>query len=536
MASVDSLKVGASLHGKLVYRITSQLGHGGFGITYLAEATQKVDGIDHDLKFCIKEFFLRDKCSREASGWVNFNTDEKTEKNGKSDFKKEAEILKSLNEVPGIVPVSEIIEANNTVYYVMQYLDGQTLDKKIHTETRLEENAALPIIRKVGKALGVLHNKNMMHLDVKPENIMLVDKFGEINPVLIDFGLSRSYNMFGRESSGKKIFAISEGYSPVEQYGIINSFHAETDVYALAATLFHMLTGEVPKPSKDITDSYVKETMKKYGVSEKVENAIACAMRKEMSDRTGSVKQFLDALVESSSNQGGGGTIPIGGTETDPPKMKYFLIAGAIALVAVLCLLFGRGGDSQGGGGGNGPVPEDTPIVVPPTPEPDNVPEIKTGNLKIDFQPKNAEVLIDGTKLGTSPNTFKDLSVGSHSVEIRKDGYNSKTETVSIVGGQTYSLSGSLTKIVVEEEITPPPTPARTLKIGDYATWQGGVRNGKPHGQGTMTFIKSHRIDPNCEDVANAGDKVTGTYVNGLLDNGTWQSPGKPDKFLLLGN
>ena len=84
---MDSLKEGFLLQGKLEYRIVHQLGHGGFGITYLAESNYKMNNIPQKGKFCIKEFFLSDKCSRDASGRVHFNTDLETEKIGKSDFK-----------------------------------------------------------------------------------------------------------------------------------------------------------------------------------------------------------------------------------------------------------------------------------------------------------------------------------------------------------------------------------------------------------------------------------------------------------------
>lgn len=574
MASVDSLREGTILRGKRDYHITSQLGHGGFGITYLAEATIMVDGvIPQTLKFCIKEFYLSDKCSRSASGWVNFNTGPEIEKNGKSDFRAEAETLKSLNAVPGIVPVSDIFEANNTVYYVMQFLEGQTLDKKIQAEKRLTETEALSIIEKVGRALMQLHDKKMTHLDIKPENIILVQKGFEYAPVLIDFGLSRCYNMFGRESRGKKVFAISEGYSPVEQYGIINSFTPESDVYALAATLFHMLTGEVPKPSKDVTDNYIRETLLKYGVSEKVVTAITRAMRRESNERTGSVKQFLNDLKEMQS--GGGKETEIIGPKPPIDPHKPYKIIGILALIALVgYFVFSvlrkdneailnvtcetpdadiyindeKKGNAPWSGSldagdykvevrkngfesqsktitmaGKQTIDVKFPSLMPLLPTP-----IPTGHLTINYQPNNSEVWIDGKKLGTTPRSFKELPIGTYSVEIRKNGYENKNEQVTIVEGQTKILSGSLSKVDSTSS-------NGTLKIGDYATWRGDIKNGKPHGRGTMTFTKSHLIDSYCDKVAKAGDTVEGTYVDGHLHDGIWQSDGQ-QKYLLIGN
>ena len=102
-----------------------------------------------------------------------------------------------------------------------------------------------------------------------------------------------------------------------------------------------------------------------------------------------------------------------------------------------------------------------------------------------------------------------------------------KNETVTIVDGQTTLLSGSLSKVGTGSN--------GTLQIGDYATWRGGIKNGKPDGQGTMTFTKSHLIDSNCDKVAKAGDTVKGTYVDGHLHDGMWQSDGQ-QTYLLIGN
>ena len=174
----EALSEGIILTGKKSkhrYEIIQYLGRGGFGITYLAKETVTIDGIPQTHKYTIKEFCLSDICAREADGSISVSNDHLEEfKESKAEFLKEAEHLKELSHA-GIVPVSEVFTMNNTVYYVMQYLGDTTLLKFIqqHGGT-LDEDTALDITRKVAASLGYLHEHMMTHLDVKPDNIMML--------------------------------------------------------------------------------------------------------------------------------------------------------------------------------------------------------------------------------------------------------------------------------------------------------------------------------------------------------------------------
>ena len=152
---------------------------------------------------------------------------------------------------PNIIKVIESFEANNTIYYAMEYIDGGSLDDYIKKNHGLKEDEAITIIKQISSALSFMHNNKMLHLDLKPSNIM-VKKSGSI--VLIDFGLSKQYNSKGEPESSTKVGAGTPGYAPIEQanYCEGKEFPVTMDVYALGATMFKMLTGMRPPESSDI--------------------------------------------------------------------------------------------------------------------------------------------------------------------------------------------------------------------------------------------------------------------------------------------
>ncbi|MFM2312687.1 MAG: hypothetical protein RLZZ04_1963, partial [Cyanobacteriota bacterium] len=216
------------------YRIEQPLGQGGFGITY--------QGIDTRLNraVAVKEFFP-EGCWREGSTVVSagrWNSD--TYSSAKQKFLLEGQTLGQFNH-PGIVQVFYYFEENNTAYMVMEYLKGQTLAELLKKKQgKLSEAKALEHITKVGEALEFLHQAQFLHRDIKPDNIMLLDD-GRV--VLIDFGAARDFNT---TSTARHTTMLTPGYAPLEQYGRALKYGAFTDIYALASTLYHLLTGQAP--------------------------------------------------------------------------------------------------------------------------------------------------------------------------------------------------------------------------------------------------------------------------------------------------
>ena len=193
------------------YRIKRVLGQGGFGITYLAVQTSL------QRKVAIKEFFMKDFCSRdEATRTMSAPStgSSKLVEQYRKKFIKEARNLARLNH-PHIISVMDVFEENGTVYYVMPYLIGGSLQDYVKTHGVLSEQEAMKYVKQIASALKYMHEEqHICHYDVKPANILLDNKG---NAVLIDFGISKNYDAQGQETTTTPI-GMSEGYAPIEQY------------------------------------------------------------------------------------------------------------------------------------------------------------------------------------------------------------------------------------------------------------------------------------------------------------------------------
>lgn len=195
---------------------------------------------------------------------------------------------------PHIVQVYEVIEENELWGMVMEYVDGQDLGVFVDERGQLPEDEALRYIDQVGKALEYIHSQGLLHRDVKPNNILL--RRGTQEAVLIDFGLAREFTI-GKTRSMTN--AKTEGYAPNEQYERQGGFGPYTDVYALAATLYTLLTAKVPIPA-----NYRKEAdislppPKQYNpwISDRVNDAIVKGMALSPQERSQTVREFRELL------------------------------------------------------------------------------------------------------------------------------------------------------------------------------------------------------------------------------------------------
>ena len=271
------------------YRIEKVLGQGGFGITYLAIQ----GGLERTV--AIKEFFMREACCRASdSRGVTLGTEgnRETVDRYRQKFLKEARSIARLNH-PHIVRIIDVFEENGTAYYVMEYVAGGSLSDRVGRQGALSESEATRYIRQVADALTYIHTQRMTHLDVKPANIMLTDK-DEV--VLIDFGLAKQYDSATGHQTSSTPVGISEGYAPLEQYmqGGVGEFSPETDVYALGATYYKLLTGQTPPSASSVNeDGLPLEPLKSRGVTPQVITAITHAMEGRRRDRPKTVAEFL---------------------------------------------------------------------------------------------------------------------------------------------------------------------------------------------------------------------------------------------------
>ena len=286
------LPSGAILQGGR-YQIERELGHGGFGFTYLA--TQK--GLNR--KVAIKEFFMRDYCERDANtSQVSLGTSGSREmiERFRRKFIKEAQNIAMLNHA-NIIRIYDVFEEHGTAYYVMEYLDRGSLRDLVNRRGKLSEQEALFYIKQIASALAYIHERRMNHLDVKPSNV-LIDESN--NAVLIDFGLAKQYDQEGQQTSTTPV-GISHGYAPLEQYqrGGVSVFSPASDIYSLGATLYFLLMGETPPDANMVNDEGLPplpETL-----SANVVEAIEKAMHPRRKFRLQSVADFLKILDTASA-------------------------------------------------------------------------------------------------------------------------------------------------------------------------------------------------------------------------------------------
>ena len=274
------------------YKIIDTLGQGGFGITYLALQT----GLDR--KVAIKEFFMKDLCNRdETTSHISVGSNGSIEmvNRFKTKFLKEARNIARLNH-QHIVRILDVFEENGTAYYVMEYAEGGSLAEKVKRCGALPESEAVRYILQVADALGYIHEQKMNHLDIKPANIMLNAKD---DAILIDFGLSKQYDAETGSQTSTTPVGISEGYAPMEQYkqGGVQEFSPETDIYALGATLFKLLTGITPPSASDVNEDGVPvDELREKGVSQDCIVTICKAMEGRKRDRMKDVQTFINGL------------------------------------------------------------------------------------------------------------------------------------------------------------------------------------------------------------------------------------------------
>ncbi len=338
--SEDALAVEADIKlcgGK--YELKKVLGKGGFGITYLGRHT----GLDKPV--AIKEYFPKDVFRRQENGTqVSYSNKAASRKNIER-FLREARTMANLKH-EGIVSVTDVFEENGTAYYVMDYVEGQSLEDR----GRLSKTAALKYVHQVADALRYIHEKNILHMDIKPANIMVNS---DDHAVLIDFGISKHYDEQGSIESST-VVGFSAGYSPVEQMtpGGVSFFSPATDIYALGATIYRIVSGKKPPASTLLAGG--DELTKPEAMSDKLFKVVKRCMSVKKDDRPQSIDEFLKLLDAKQppkptpkpkpkpQPQPRLVSIERDGEKRKPRKLAIFVnVVGAIIAAAiVICALF----------------------------------------------------------------------------------------------------------------------------------------------------------------------------------------------------
>jgi WD40 repeat protein/tRNA A-37 threonylcarbamoyl transferase component Bud32 len=266
---------GKSLFGGR-YIIESQLGEGGIGITYLARNQRNQQRVIKTLK----EEILN------HPAWILHRN------KLRQDFRDEAVRLAVCHH-PHIVQIETIFDEGNLPCMVMDYIEGEDLGQRLRRVGVLSEAEALQYIRQIGDALTLIHSKGLLHRDLKPRNIMI--RADKSEAVLIDFGIAREFipNMIQRHTVYR-----TPGFAPPEQYESEAPRGEYIDIYALAATLYNLLTAVVPTSADDRRHNINLEPPQYFNpnISNRVNQAIMCGMDLESTYRPQSVQEWLDLL------------------------------------------------------------------------------------------------------------------------------------------------------------------------------------------------------------------------------------------------
>lgn len=309
------------------YLIGKVLGSGGFGITYL--------GFDMTLekKVAIKEYLPMEFATRMPNQTrVSVYTGEKQEQfeAGMKKSLEEAKRLAEFQQTPGITQIYDFFEDNNTAYIVMELLEGETLKERLKREGVMTVETALPIILAVISALKAVHAKNIIHRDIAPDNIYLLNN-GEVK--LLDFGASRQVTT----THSKSLTVILKlGYAPVEQYQSGGNQGPWTDVYALAATFYKMITGKRPQeaPERRIQDTLAEPSKLGAVIDKNIENALMNALQVRIEDRTKSAEEFEAALCAQGVKRTEA-TVEKNDLGKWPVWLKVVCACGCLAVLAV---------------------------------------------------------------------------------------------------------------------------------------------------------------------------------------------------------
>ena len=272
------------------YIVGRVLGFGGFGVTYIGWDAQL------ERKVAIKEFLPTALATRMPGNTaITVYGGESTAqfRDGLVRFADEAQRLAKFNGLPGIVDIYDSFSENNTGYIVMQFLEGQDIKDILNAEGPMPYNRAMPIIRAVTETLEQVHAQGIIHRDIAPDNIYITNT-GEVK--LLDFGAARYESALNSKSLS---VILKPGYAPEEQYRSQGEQGSWTDVYALAATFYKMITGITPEDSMERAVSDDLKEPSKHGAElpKAAENAIMNALNIRAEHRTKTMLEFRQALV-----------------------------------------------------------------------------------------------------------------------------------------------------------------------------------------------------------------------------------------------
>ncbi|MFK0735435.1 MAG: protein kinase [Gloeotrichia echinulata HAB0833] len=267
------------------YRVENFLGQGGFGIAY--------KGIDltNSKAIAIKEYWP-ENAARQGKTiiWSSHITPQQRQKEIQNVVNEVRRIQKCLH--PNIVRAYDGFTENNTIYIIMDFIEGKTLFKILEQEGKLPEARVKRYFIQLANAIKIIHDHQLLHRDIKPDNI-IIDKSD--NPIIIDFGSAREFTI---DKTQRHTRLVSPGYAPYEQYLQTAKPNASTDIYAICASMYELVTGELPQTSLERKAQDILKPPRQLvpNLSPAIEQIILTGMKMEPKERFQTADELIDAL------------------------------------------------------------------------------------------------------------------------------------------------------------------------------------------------------------------------------------------------
>ncbi len=340
----NSLAPGKTL-GKGRLTVGKKLGSGGFGVTYIA--------YDNKLKrrVALKEFMPNYLAVRQGDRIMPKSGQDQAYQKAMNSFMKEARTLYELRAHPNIVHVISVFKENNTAFYTMEMLEGESFLNYLRRKKKISANRAFQMLFPIMKAIQYIHSKKMIHRDISPDNIMLCEdpsRPGSVIPKLIDFGAAHvAIEGYSLSYPGVK----KNGFSPLEQNWEGNSQGPWTDVYSFCATFYSAIVGSVPVAAQTRMESD-RDPLKPprdlgADISPEMQDVLMHGLKLQYAERIQTMDQLISELsnaVESSQNST---TVevsrqPVAAEPTRPAARRVFAWLLEAGLLAAGILLFSQ--------------------------------------------------------------------------------------------------------------------------------------------------------------------------------------------------
>lgn len=305
------------------YTIVMKIGGGGFSITYRAIQ----NGLGRVV--CIKEYFPSFRCTRDVVTNLVIPQDNiaSAYEKYRQSFRKEAETLSTLRH-DNIVEVIDVFDENNTSYMVMPFVEGRTLQQIVDQQGPLDYPQAVNYLAQVADAVAYVHERHILHRDIKPGNIIITANY---RAILIDFGSAREYV---NDMTQSHTSILTHGYAPAEQYSTHSRKGSYTDIYALGATFYFVLTGKVPLDAVSrMTEVMMEPKQLNPDIPDEANRTILKAMQINASDRHQSAEEFMDDLRNTNNQHRS--------PREKTSAAKFILLSFAVAAIVALGVLLG---------------------------------------------------------------------------------------------------------------------------------------------------------------------------------------------------